>query len=205
MTTLSFSERLRTIECELPNAESLAQAERAFEAVNGDGANPWAGACRKHNDLRTEAEDLRLQIKGHELIAARAELQNLERELSDAEKQRVAADREVHAQAQHPTIQKWNAATAVAMANGWGHSWVLYSNWFVGTKPKRPWAPDCSTFFEGDSGCPQSLRFSENDRAIVRGYMGARGAAEKALLHCGNLTDRKQRLLQEHPELNHAG
>jgi hypothetical protein len=203
METLTVKERLTRIERELPEAERLAQAEEAYLTQHADGG-PWSGASEKRDALVAEANDLRLQMRGQELSSALDELRNLEHEQSNAAERRIRADEAVRRLAEDETVKRYLAARPLAMRLGWGWSWDQYSAWLESGRARYNAAPQCLLFFES-AECVPELRFDHvQERERIRQYREAVGAAEVALLVWSNDADRRQRLLQEHPELKAA-
>jgi|HubBroStandDraft_4_1064222.scaffolds.fasta_scaffold00333_7 hypothetical protein len=200
MTTLNLQERLRDIEALLPQLDQRADAEAALICAKGD-SGPLAGACQERDELRQEASDIRLKLRGHEISTALDELTRLDAELAEAMERREAADREVLRQAESPIVERWNAAPTFAIRCGYGHSWELFSQWFLSGRPRYIAAPECLLFFQSGE-CSEPLRFDlDGDRECILAYHAARDEAVRASMAWTGLADRRTRLLREHPEL----
>jgi hypothetical protein len=105
--------------------------------------------------------------------------------------------------AESEIVQRYKAAGGVCRQNGWGHSWVMFQQWFEQGKPRYSGMPECGAFFL-DSPQAKAVGVSfnlESDRAAVIAWRQAVGDSEKALMAWSSLADRRQRLLQERPEL----
>ena len=51
-TTASLEQSLQAVESQLPKLEKAAEAEIAFMLYNSAESNPWAGGCKRRDDLR---------------------------------------------------------------------------------------------------------------------------------------------------------
>jgi hypothetical protein len=203
METLDIRERLTQIEAELPEAERRAEAELAMVAATGN-AGRWAGKAKLLDELRNEQKDLKLQVKGRELSKALAEFKALEEELERATKARQRAERAVRELAEDEALIRYLKAPSIAREYGYGHSFLLFQQFLESNRARTNGAPECLAFFESAS-CPEALRFNlEGDRDKIRRYREAVGQADLALMAWGAIADKRQRLLQENPELRDA-
>lgn len=202
-TTLNLQERLRDIEALMPQLEQRAGAEAALLVARGD-SGPLAGARQKRDELRQEANDIRLQLRGHEISKSLDELMALDKELVEATERREAADAEVRRQGESPIIQKWLAAPSIATQYGYRYSFDLWAAFILSGRAIYNAAPECALFFRSPE-CPEALQFNlEDDREHIVAYHRAKDEAQRASLMWTGAADRRQRLLQEHPELKAA-
>lgn len=200
-STLSVKEQLQQVELQLAAAEARKDAEEAYRSVNGDSANPFAGATEHYKELALQVNDLRVQEKGHALNAAIARLRELDLELDKAQQIRQAADRMVAEMRVLPLIIRYTEAFALSRNLGHGYSFVLFDEWYRKNKPRTSGAPDCLTFFESAASDPR-LKFNlEDERKTILEYLEARGRSENALIHWTALVQMRSALLREKPEL----
>ncbi len=200
-STLSVKEQLQQVELQLAAAEARKDAEEAYRSVNGDSANPFAGATEHYNNLALQVNDLRVQEKGHALNAAIARLRELDAELAKAQQVRQTADRMVAEMRSLPLIICYTEAFALSRNLGHGYSFVLFDEWYRKNKPRTFGAPECLTFFESAASDPR-LKFNLFDeRKTILEYLEARGRSENALIQWTNLTQMRSLLLRERPEL----
>jgi hypothetical protein len=203
MKTISNDQSaLAYLNAEIERAQQAAEAEAAFDSVNGRGAlNPWANAARALTDLEQDRRQLSLRIEGEKLSKAYADLRSLDEELRQAEQERQSADQVLKEQSEHPTIVKWKDAGSIARRHGFGHTFVLYSNWIL-TGKSRHYAPEGILYLEQHG--PAELRFSEEEQKAVRAWAQTKDASDQALLKWGSVRDRREQLLRDWPQLKTA-
>lgn len=200
MATLTPEQELLDLRSRLSGLEESANAEAAFRSATGTSGR-WEGASERLNAAKTKIRELELQVEGQELSAAVQRLANLDAELAKADEARHAEDRKLAEMTVHPTISKWMQAPRVARQSGYGHSWLLWSDWYLSNRGPRSGMPECGTFFLGDE-CPNALRFNiEDDRVKVREYSEQRGACIKAIVVRDSIAAQRAALLRERPEL----
>jgi hypothetical protein len=205
--TLSLQERLTEIAILLPELQRLADAELGFITQCADGG-PWSGSLKRLDELQCEARDLRLQIRGLELRSALDRLRSLDAELDMLQGERNARDQHLRELAKTPVIAKWLLAPEMARRYGWGSSFEQWAAYFCSGKPFRLGAAPGDVLSAGvffaNGQCPE-LKFNhESDRATVMSYVQARADCDKTIMAWQDCCDRRQRLLQSHPELSAA-
>lgn len=199
---------LKHLDLEIEKARLAANAEAAYDAANGrEGPNPWANATRTLEDLERDRRQLDLKIQGEKLTKAVQELKRLDEELAKAQVQREAADRLLRERKEHESVKRYLGATSICMKLGWGHSWAAFFRpWYESGKPRYIAANEQAVFFldsplAQDAGVQFDL---ERDRDAVRGYIEALDNANRASLKWSNVQDRRQKLLQDWPQLRTA-
>lgn len=203
--TLSLEHRLAQIDAELPKAQQMADAERAYRAAYHVGGL-WEGAGKHLEKLKAERTDLQLQAEGRRLAAAETRLRELDRELEEAQALRDKADQAVRAALENTTVQRYRQAPTVARNCGFAHSWVHFSAWYESGRERYQAMPEDGPYFVDNPACPAALKFNlDADRTAVRKWRQAVSDADVALLRWGNAADRRSRLLNENPELSTAG
>lgn len=193
---------LAALDIRIAAARTSAMAEAAFLAANGPASkNPWNDWGTRLTALLAEREAPSLRMEGQGLSQAVDQLERLDEELKAAEAEREAADHALKEKSEHPTIAKWNAAGSIARRYGYGHTQLLYAAWILSGKA-RTYAPEGLLFIENEG--PAELRFNEQEQKIVREWVKAKDASDKALLKWSNCQDRRQQLLRGWPQLKSA-
>lgn len=214
--TLTTPERLQVLEQKISEVEALARAEKSFAAAFPEQENQWDGNTQRLERLRAEREDILLQLNGQRLNAALDKEAELKARLDDLTMQRQLADRRVADLNGHPVIQRYRAAFAICRDEGWGHSWILWSNFLQKDLSLRQGAPDCAAFFSRDAVAKdKGLVFTLEDtvvdgetvpadRKIIHEWVTATDSSNRVLAEWNSVASELRNLKHRFPELNAA-
>jgi hypothetical protein len=191
-------DRLTGVEAKLGPATERADAEAAFLVAHGNGG-PWTGAAQHLEDLKSEANDLRNQIRGHELQERLDEAANVDQQITRADAERLSARASLKALEENPTIIRWLAAPQTAREAGLGYYWQIVGPWFSSNKTRRE-AP-AHLGAESAPDYPPTLRFTDEERSEIRAYLQVDSALRGSEMAWHDAQSRKREILSKIPEL----
>lgn len=196
---LTTHELIADLEARLPILQRDADAEAAYTAAHSEGG-PWAGATTRLDDVQTELRDLRLQMRAELLKANLDELATIEAAIASAASERTRLEGQVRSMREHAAVRRFEVECPErALRNGWGYSWDLLKPWIVSQKP-RTFLPQFAVSLDRI----QQFHFDDNERAVIAQYFQTKTALINAINQLNAASDRKARLLQQHPELSQA-